>query len=142
LKKIFITFTALLISSCQKDQPTDAGYKNGLFSACGDYSCFSTTEVNKEHKIDPIKYREPKTEVLKEIKRYAMLIGEAKVLSESAEYLHIEYKGFLNTDDLEIFVNAKTQVIEYKISARGSLDFGSTKNRAHDLGFKYIQRGM
>jgi len=128
--------------SCQKEKPVNMGFKNGMFSPCAETSCFSTTDPDSTKKIDALKFSDSAEKAISDMKKYAMLLGDAQIITEEGGYLHIIYKGLLNTDDLEVFVNQNKGVIEYKTSARGSFDFGSNKSRAHDLAFKYIQRGL
>ena len=140
--KLSLIFVLTVFSACQKEKPGNLGVKNGVFGECSSSACFSSTSEKQENKIDPIKYSGTKLQAMSEIKKYAMMLGDAKVETENDEYVHLVYSGMLNTDDLEIYINEEKKVIEFKTAARSSMDFGSNKKRAHDLPFKYIQKGM
>ena len=114
-------------------RPTNLGVKDGRLAACpASPNCVCTQSDDAEHHIDAIHFAGSKAEALAKLKRAIATLPCAAIVTESADYLHVECTSliFRFVDDVEFWIDEPNQTIHFRSASRvGRSDFGVNRKR-------------
>lgn len=98
-------------------------------------NCVCSLHGDESHHIDPYIY--PKnTDVWIKIKSLIAAMPRTKLLSESEDYLHYEFRTrlFRFKDDVEIWHDRENDTLHFRSASRvGHSDLGTNRRRIEDL---------
>ena len=114
-------------------RPTNLGVKEGKLAACpASPNCVSTQAADAEHRIDAIRYEGSQADALAKLKRAIATLPRAAIVTESADYLHVECTSliFRFVDDVEFWIDEPSRTIHFRSASRvGHSDFGVNRQR-------------
>ena len=118
---------------------------NGKLAPCpASPNCVSTQADDAEHRIDAIRFTGSATDVLPKLKRAIATLPRAVVITEAADYLHVECTSLLFrfTDDVEFWIDEPNRVIHFRSASRvGHGDLGANRKRMEAIrqGFEKME---
>ncbi len=116
-----------------KMRPDDLGLKNGRLAPCpASPNCVSSFAEKKKWRVEPFRFDVSPKEVLKRLPPLLSSLGNAKTISQSENYLHVElaskWMGFV--DDVEFFMDGNNKALHFRSASRvGHSDFGANRKR-------------
>ena len=121
------------LPACSGTRPDNLGVKDGQLLACpASPNCVSSFASDKKHQIDPLRYSASREEQLLRLKALIVKMGNARVVTEKANYLHVEFtsKVFRFVDDAEFLLDDENKTIYFRSASRiGRSDFGVNRKR-------------
>lgn len=140
----------LFAVSCQAPRPENLGLKDKdgvnhkVLNPCPESpNCIgSHYPQDKDHFLDPLKYETDKEEAQKNLKSLLKKTAGAQIISESEDYLHVEFTSslFRFIDDVE-FNFTQDNLIHLRSASRlGHSDLGANKKRMEKITFRFYQR--
>lgn len=130
-----------LLLSCQKPAPTELGVNDQKFSACESTSnCIVSFDYQDGSYLNPIESEEEPERIRMKIAGIVTKDSNAKVITDQADYLYVQYSASLGlTDDVEFWFGEAGKV-HFKSRGRlGFTDLGSNKDRIEKIRFKFHQ---
>ncbi len=126
-----------LLGGCSGVRPDSLGVREGRLSACPPTpNCVSSQSVDGEHRVEPLSYESSPAEAMALIKRIILGMNRARIVEESGNYLHAEFRSavFRFVDDLEVQLDDTTKTIHVRSAARmGTYDFGVNRRRVEAI---------
>jgi len=121
------------LPACSGTRPDNLGVKDGQLLACpASPNCVSSFASDKKHQIDPSRYSASREEQLLRLKTLIVKMGNARVVTEKENYLHVEFtsKVFRFVDDAEFLLDDENKTIYFRSASRiGRSDFGVNRKR-------------
>ena len=106
-------------------------------SVCEDKpNCVSSTDSREDFKTLAIKSSLSKIEAISKLKRALGKIPRTKLVKETANYLHFEFKSFFFrfVDDVELLIDEQSNLIQIRSASRtGHSDLGVNKKRVEEI---------
>ena len=95
-------------------------------------NCVSSFATDKKHHISPLKYSATKEQLLQNLKNRIANMGNAKIVAEKEDYLHVEFtsKVLRFVDDTEFLLDDDSKTLHFRSASRlGHSDFGVNRKR-------------
>ena len=132
MKIIYLSSLLILISSCSQANMNNLGLKDNAFIELDNkpHGVSTMTAIEKK-KMDPIKYSKSIEIVNNAIKSSLVIFGNNAIITEKANYMHVEFYTLLGfTDDVEFYIDTLNNEIHFKSQSRvGYSDFGTNRSR-------------
>lgn len=137
----FFVVRFIKLGKQSQDMKPTLGLNNGTLQGCGEKpNCVSCFAKDNEKQIDPITITHPKIEFITKLKKIISDQPSAKIISETENYLHIEFKsqlfGFI--DDVE-FHFPEDKLFMRSASRVGYSDMGQNRKRLEMIREKLTQ---
>ena len=122
-------------------RPNHLGVRDGQLTPCPNTpNCVSSQSSDAVHKIEPLTYNSTPEQAFTEIKRLIQSLPRTKIITESEDYLHVEFTlpivGFV--DDVEFYLERNANVIHVRSASRlGMSDLGVNRRRIETIRTKY-----
>lgn len=114
-------------------RPTNLGVKDGKLAACpASPNCICTQVEDVGHHMDAIRITGSTADALAKLKQAIATMPRAKIVTESADYLHVECTSliFRFVDDVEFWIDGPNQTIHFRSASRvGHGDLGVNRKR-------------
>ena len=121
---------------CSGKRPASFGVKDNRLSPCpSSPNCVSSQSNDERHKIDPIRFNSTPAEAMNRLKRLIRGMERTKVIRETQDYLHVEFRTLLGfVDDAEFYVEEGVKVIHLRSASRvGYWDLGVNRKRMESI---------
>jgi uncharacterized protein (DUF1499 family) len=121
-----------LFSGCSGSCPSSLGVKEKRLSPCpSSPNCVSSQSDDERHRIDPIRFTSAPGEAMERLKRVVLGMERAKVVRETSDYIHVEFRTLLGfVDDAEFYLDENQKVIHLRSASRvGYWDLGVNRKR-------------
>ena len=94
-------------------------------------NCVSTQAKGGYHAIPPIPYSGSRKGVLDDLKAILQKMKRSRIIAESPDYLHAEFRTLLGfVDDVEFYIDREQHLIHMRSASRlGYWDFGVNRRR-------------
>ena len=138
-KVVSIFFLFIFVSSCGVPLNNKIGVKESKLSPCPSTPncvCSQAQTDDKEHYILPFSYNTSKNDAYKKIKELIQLSKRTKIISETDDYIHVEYTSmiFRFIDDVEFYFPKEEKLIHVRSASRlGKSDIGVNRKRIESL---------
>jgi len=122
-------------------RPNHLGVRDGQLTPCPNTpNCVSSQSSDAVHKIEPLTYNSTPEQAFTEIKRLIQSLPRTKIITESEDYLHVEFTlpivGFV--DDVEFYLERNANLIHLRSASRlGMSDLGVNRRRIETIRTKY-----
>jgi uncharacterized protein (DUF1499 family) len=125
-----------LFSGCSGTRPSNLGVKDNRLSPCpSSPNCVSSQSDEEKHKIDPIRFTSTPAEAMDKLKKVVQGMERTKVVRETQDYLHVEFRTLLGfVDDVEFYLDGSQKVIQLRSASRvGYWDLGVNRKRMESI---------
>jgi uncharacterized protein (DUF1499 family) len=125
-----------LFSGCSGTRPSNLGVKDNRLSPCpSSPNCVSSQSDDEKHKIDPIRFTSTPAEAMDKLKKVVQGMERTKVVRETQDYLHVEFRTLLGfVDDVEFYLDGSQKVIHLRFASRvGFWDLGVNRKRMESI---------
>lgn len=125
-----------LFSGCSGTRPSNLGVKDNRLSPCpSSPNCVSSQSDEEKHKIDPIRFTSTPAEAMDKLKKVVQGMERTKVVRETQDYLHVEFRTLLGfVDDVEFYLDGSQKVIHLRSASRvGYWDLGVNRKRMESI---------
>jgi uncharacterized protein (DUF1499 family) len=129
---ILVPILGLYALSLFARRPTNLGAKDGRLAPCPATPNCVSTQADDEHRIEAIRFTGCAAEAHADLKRAITTLPRAKIITESADYLHVECTSLLFrfVDDVEFWIDEPNQIIHFRSASRvGHGDRGVNRKR-------------
>jgi uncharacterized protein (DUF1499 family) len=126
----------LLFSGCSGSPPSSLGVKEKRLSACpSSPNCVSSQSDDERHRIDPLRFTSAPGEAMGRLKRVILGMKRARVVRETSDYIHVEFRTLLGfVDDAEFYLDESQKVIHLRSASRvGYWDLGVNRKRMESV---------
>jgi uncharacterized protein (DUF1499 family) len=110
--------------------------KDNRLSPCpSSPNCVSSQSDDEKHKIDPIRFTSTPAEAMEKLKKVVQGMERTKVVRETQDYLHVEFRTLLGfVDDVEFYLDGSQKVIHLRSASRvGYWDLGVNRKRIESI---------
>ena len=118
-------------------RPVTLGVTGGKLAGCpAKPNCVSTQASAGLHKIEPFRFTGPAAAAMSAIKAALARHPNAHVVTETADYLHVEFTTRLlrYVDDVEFHIDEANRVVHFRSASRvGYSDWGVNRKRMESL---------
>lgn len=126
----------MMFFSCAGQRPENLGVQNKQLADCPSKpNCVSSQAADEDHFTAPLTYQGDKLSAFKHLKNVLGSFKNATIVSESDNYLHVEFKstvmGFV--DDMEFYFPGEKVIHLRSASRLGYSDFGVNSKRVKQL---------
>jgi len=130
-----ITILSTILSACAGERPTDLGVRGGLLIPCpASPNCVSSQADAARHRIAPLTFRGDPAAAFARLQRVLTLRDDTTVVETTAEYLRVEFRTRLFTDDGEFLLDRRQGVIHVRSASRlGYSDLGKNRRRLEEI---------
>ena len=104
-------------------------------------NCVSTQVLDKNHKIEPLKYDTTLTEAKSKITGIITSLKRTRIIKETENYIHAEFRTrtFKFTDDVEFYFDDSEKIIHFRSASRvGWSDMGVNRKRMENIRKLYL----
>ena len=119
------------------------GVREGRLAPCPDSpNCVCSQDADATHAIAPLTFRGSAAEAMRALKQVLAAQPRVRVLAETPEYLHAEFRTalFRFVDDVEFLVVEKDHLIHVRSASRvGYSDLGTNRRRIEALRREFNQ---
>jgi len=125
-----------LFGGCGGSRPSNLGVKDNRLSPCpSSPNCVSSQSDQEKHRIDPIRFSSPPAGAMDRLKKVVRGMERTTVVSETSNYLHVEFRTFLGfVDDAEFCLDENQKVIHLRSASRvGYWDLGVNRRRMESV---------
>jgi uncharacterized protein (DUF1499 family) len=125
-----------LFSGCSGTRPSNLGVKDNRLSPCpSSPNCVSSQSDDEKHKIDPIRFTSTPAEAMDKLKKVVQGMERTKVVRETQDYLHVEFRTLLGfVDDVEFYLDGSQKAIHLRSASRvGYWDLGVNRRRMESI---------
>ncbi len=123
----------LAVLSALSRRPANVGVVNGHLAACPNSpNCVSTLADDWEHHLEPLAFNGAAHDALETLKTIVGKLPRTKVVTESDNYLHVEFTSalFRFVDDVEFLVDTENRQVHFRSASRvGHGDLGANRRR-------------
>lgn len=137
LRAVVVALAVLALLSMTGSPPTNLGLTGGKLAPCPDSpNCVSSQAADPRHAIAPFALDRPLGAAKEELRQAAAKLPRAKLITESENYLHFEFRSLLFrfVDDVEFHLDAATKTIQIRSASRvGHSDFGVNRRRVEAI---------
>ena len=133
LASVLVVF---LFSGCSGTRPSNLGVKDNRLSPCpSSPNCVSSQSDDEKHKIDPIRFTSTPAEAMDKLKKVVQGMERTKVIRETQDYLHVEFRTLLGfVDDVEFYLDGSQKAIHLRSASRvGYWDLGVNRRRMESI---------
>ena len=126
-------------------RPANLGVDQGKLSPCPNTpNCVSSqsSDLDKQHKIDPLTYRSTSTEAMLNLKSVIQSMERTKIITETSDYLYAEFTSGLMgfVDDVEFYLDPNANIIHVRSASRlGQSDLGVNRKRVEAIRAKLAE---
>ncbi len=117
------------------------GVRNGKLSPCPrTLNCVMSQGADKSHHIHPMDYTGSRANAFERLKRIILSQKQAKIIKETADYIHVEYRSklFRFVDDVEFYLPDNESVIHMRSASRlGASDLGVNRKRMENIRSRF-----
>lgn len=132
-RAVLIVFAVLALLSMTGSVPNNLGLTGGKLAPCPDSpNCVSSAATDLRHAIAPFVLDRSLGAAKEEFKRAIATLPRAKLISETDNYLHVEFRSLLFrfVDDVEFHLDGATKTIHVRSASRvGHSDLGVNRRR-------------
>lgn len=132
-----ILILSLLVIGCSSVRPAGLGVKDGRLAPCpATPNCVSSQSADKEHAIEPLRYREGTVNAIADVKTVVNSMRRANIVVATDSYLHAEFTSaiFRFVDDVEFLCDDRARIIHVRSASRvGKSDFGVNRKRVEEF---------
>ena len=121
---------------CSGSPPSSLGVKEKRLSACpSSPNCVSSQSDDERHRIDPLRFTSAPGEAMGRLKRVILGMKRARVVRETSDYIHVEFRTLLGfVDDAEFYLDESQKVIHLRSASRvGYWDLGVNRKRMESV---------
>ena len=120
------------IAPAARTKPSHLGVKDGVLASCPSMpNCVSSQASVSSQKIDPIPFVGSILSAKLELVNILKKDSKSSIITETENYLHVEYRAFIFIDDVEFYFSKEESVIHLRSASRvGYSDMGANKRRA------------
>lgn len=133
VRAMVIALAVLTLLSMTGSVPTNLGFTGGKLAPCPDSpNCVSSQATDPRHAIAPFALDRSLGAAKEELRQAAAKLPRARLISESDNYLHFEFRSLLFrfVDDVEFHLDDATKTIHIRSASRvGHSDFGVNRRR-------------
>ena len=138
-----MTAWVMLSTGCSGTPPAAIGVVDGRLSPCPDSpNCVSTQSDDETHNSEALSFRRTLAETMAAIVRVVGEMERTTIITQSDDYLHVEYRtkiGFV--DDVEFLLDKSTRTVHFRSASRvGYSDLGVNRKRME--GFSGLYRNL
>ena len=133
LASVLVVF---LFSGCSGTRPSNLGVKDNRLSPCPSTpNCVSSHSDEERDKIDPIRFTSTPAEAMDKLKKVVQGMERTKVIRETQDYLHVEFRTLLGfVDDVEFYLDGSQKAIHLRSASRvGYWDLGVNRKRMESI---------
>jgi len=139
-----VAVVGLFFLSLTAPAPEGLGASSGQLAKCPETpNCVSTQAGDESKKMEPIPFESEPADMLAKIKStIASDFSRAKLITESDNYLHFEFRSMLFrfVDDVEFLVDDNNSTIQFRSASRvGHSDLGANRKRMTKIREGLIQ---
>jgi len=125
-----------------RNKPTGLGLQEGRLAPCPDSpNCVSSQASSKSHLVEAISYQVDRDNARKAL--IAILENESKatIITQTDEYIHVEFRAFIFIDDVEFYFPKEEAIIHVRSASRvGRSDLGANKRRVKSITSAFSSR--
>ena len=140
---LLLPIVGLGLLSALSRRPTNLGVVDGRLAPCPNSpNCVSSQASDAEHRIDPIAFSNSTAAALAHIKAIVTSMPRTSIVSETANYLHVEFRSalFRFVDDVEFLIDADAGQIHFRSASRaGHSDLGVNRQRMEAIRAAFQQ---
>jgi uncharacterized protein (DUF1499 family) len=121
-----------LFSGCSRSGLPNLGGKDSRLPPCPPSpNCVSSQSDDERHRIDPLRFTSSPGEAMERLKGVILGIKRARVVRETSDYIHVEFRTLLGfVDDAEFYFDETQKVIHLRSASRvGYWDLGVNRKR-------------
>jgi uncharacterized protein (DUF1499 family) len=128
------------ILGCAGERPKNLGASGGQLTACpASPNCVSSQAGDEKHKIAPLAFEGDPARAFASLKLALGRRGDAKVVTQTADYLQVELRTLLFVDDAEFLLDRAGKVIQMRSASRlGYSDLGKNRSRLEEIRGQFI----
>ena len=123
--------------------PKKVGLVEGKLRQCPKSpNCVSTQSIDEKHKIKPIHYNSTLKEAKEKIQNIIKSLKRTKVITETDDYIHIEFRTalFKFIDDIEFYFDDSEKIMHFRSASRvGYSDMGVNRKRMENIRKLYLR---
>tara|TARA_R110002072_G_scaffold94299_1_gene208429 strand:- start:5129 stop:5632 length:504 start_codon:yes stop_codon:yes gene_type:complete len=142
--------TAILLSACGSNRPTDIGVTNGKLLPCPESpNCVSSRSNNQIHAIKAIHFKKPinQAEAIIAVKEALLSLPKIEIITETETYLYAEATSKIMrfVDDVEFLFPNEGMIKEVHVrsaSRSGYRDFNVNRERIESVRAQLIEKGL
>ena len=130
---ILLVIMSLVFLSLFSRVPDHLGVHDGRLAPCpATPNCVCTQAEDAEHHIEPVTFLGSRADAISRLKRIVLSFPRSKVIVESDDYLHFEFRSalFRFVDDVEFLIDEESKRIHFRSASRvGHGDLGVNRHR-------------
>ena len=135
---------SMMLVGCSGVRPVDLGVKEGMLAPCpATPNCVSSRAADREHAIEPLRYRDDTVNAIEDLKRVVLSMKRAEIIVATDTYLHAEFTSaiFRFVDDVEFLRDEQTRLMHVRSASRvGRSDFGVNRGRVEEIRRRWNER--
>ncbi len=130
------------IAPSARKKPSGLGVKDGILSACpSSPNCVSSQASVHSQKVNPIPFEGNPMRAKLELINILNKDSKASIVTETDDYMHVEYRAFVFIDDVEFYFSKEESVIHLRSASRvGHMDMGANKRRVKAISAAFSSR--
>lgn len=145
-RSVIIFFCSMFLAACTGSRPDNIGIVNQKLTACPESpNCVSSDSIDKGHHVPALKLQKAAELVWLEVKAYLEMQENMEIITQTADYIHIESTSSLMrfVDDFELHLRKQDGTIAVRSASRlGHSDFGVNRQRIEDLYLYLSGKGL
>ncbi len=125
-----------------RKRPSNLGVKDGVLSACPSTpNCVSSQSTVASQKVEPIPFQGSPLAAKLELINILKKDSRATIITETDDYLHVEYRALVFIDDVEFYFSKEESLIHVRSASRvGHSDMGANKRRVLAISSAFSSR--
>lgn len=140
---IMVSIVASILAACAGEKPDNLGVRDGRLTLCpSSPNCVSSQAVDEAHRIKAMAFADKPEAAFARLKQTLGLRKDTTIIEERPEYLRVEFRTLLFTDDGEFFLDGKQSLIQVRSASRlGYSDLGKNRSRLEEIRRQFADNG-
>jgi uncharacterized protein (DUF1499 family) len=124
-----------ILAACAGERPDNLGVRGDRLTECpGSPNCVSSQDVNEEHRIAPLVFKDDPALAFARLKQVLVLRRDTTIVEEGPGYLRVEFRTTLFVDDGEFLLDGRQRLIHVRSASRlGYSDLGKNRRRMEEI---------
>jgi len=141
---LIMSILSSILAACAGERPNNLGVRDGGLAACPESpNCVSSLAADEKHRIAPIAFNDESQAAFERLKQTLARRSDTTIISESPNYLRVEFRTTLFVDDGEFLLDREQRVIQIRSASRlGYSDLGKNRSRMEDIRREFSGSGM
>jgi uncharacterized protein (DUF1499 family) len=124
-----------LLTGCAGERSRGPEVGDGRLTACPDRpNCVSSQATDERHRIAPLRFTGDGVAALARLRAILLQRRDCRIVAESPDYIRVELRTRLFTDDGEFLLDGSRSVIQVRSASRiGYSDLGKNRDRIEEI---------